>query len=203
MRRAPLTLAVSATAAALLVLAGCSAGGDADSDADPEASASDEATEPVVVDPTDPACLIGDWRITQSAMQGFYDAASGSTEGFTLTIDGDTGLSFTGDTYLYTPEFTLLLDLAGVLGEGVTTGSIGGSYTAADGVITTTVGDNSLTTIVTINGVTQDASGEIGGVIASDPINQAPFDCSNPQSPVLQFDTGSGTRTPVALTPAG
>jgi hypothetical protein len=198
MRRAPLALTATA---ALLLLAGCSTPADADPEVDDDAAG--ESTEPEApTDPTDPACLIGDWRITQDQMQSFYDAVSGSTEGLVLTIEGDTGLSFTADSYVYTPSFTLLLDIAGVQGQGVTTGSIGGSYTATEGVITTTVGDNDLETIVTIAGVTQDASSELGAIIASDPINEAPFDCSDPDAPVLQFDTGSG-RTPVALTPAG
>lgn len=201
MRRASLAL----TAVALLVLAGCSTGDSTDADTDPEVEASGDATESEAppADPFDPACLIGDWRISQAEMQSFYDAVSGTAEGLTLTIEGDTGLSFTADQYRYTPTFTLVLDLAGVVGEGVTTGSLGGTYTAADGVITTTLGDNDLETIVTINGATQDASGVLGGIIASDPINQAPFDCTDPESPVLQFETGSGGRTPVALTRAG
>jgi hypothetical protein len=198
MRRAP--LALSATAAALLLLAGCSA--PAETEVDPPVAG--ESTEPEApTDPTDPACLVGDWRITQDQMQSFYDAVSGSTEGLELTIEGDTGLSFTADSYVYTPSFTLLLDIADVQGQGVTTGSIGGSYSASEGVITTTVVDNDLETIVTIAGVTQDASSELGAIIASDPINAAPFDCSDPDAPVLQFDTGTGARTPVALTPAG
>ncbi len=201
MRRASLSL----TAVALLMLAGCSTGDATDADTDPSDEASAEAaeTEAPPADPFDPACLVGDWRITQAEMQNFYDAVSGTTEGLTLTIEGDTGLSFTADQYRYTPTFTLLLDIAGVAGEGVTTGSLGGTYTADGGVITTTLGDNNLETIVTINGMTQDASGVLGSIIASDPINQAPFDCTDPSSPVLQFETGSGGRTPVALTAAG
>lgn len=198
MRRAPLAL----TATALLVLAGCSTGGETDAETDAPVASPDVSDE-APIDPTDPACLVGDWLITQDQMQSFYDAVSGTTEGLVLTIEGDTGLSFTADTYVYTPSFTLLLDIAGVQGQGVTTGSIGGSYAGTDGVITTTVGDNSLSTIVTIAGVTQDASSELGAIIASDPINSAPFDCSDPDAPVLQFDTGGGARTPVALTPAG
>jgi hypothetical protein len=199
MRRA----ALAATAVAVLVLTGCVPGDETETD--PSAAASDPTTDPdaPVADPIDPDCLIGDWLITESEMQSFYDAVSGSTEGLVLTIDGDTGLSFTAEEYLYTPTFTLMLDIAGVMGEGVTTGSLGGTWTASAGIITTTLGANDLQTIVTINGVTQDASSTLGSIIASDPINQAPFDCTNPEAPVLQFDTGTGGRTPVALTPAG
>ena len=196
---------LAVTAVTVLALAGCSTGEAPEPETDPSALASDATPDPdaPVADPLDPECLIGDWRISQAEMQSFYDAVSGTTEGLTLTIEGDTGLSFTADQYRYTPSFTLVLDIAGVLGEGVTTGSLGGGYTASAGVITTTVGDNDLQTIVTINGATQDASGTLGSIIASDPINQAPFDCTDPASPVLQFETGTGGRTPVALTPAG
>lgn len=197
MRRST-TAAIAAASLLPLLLVGCSAGSETPAEP-PEALA---PTEGEASAPTDPACLIGDWRITQDQMQVFYDAVSASTEGLSLTIVGDTGLSFTEADYLYTPGFTLQLEVAGVSGEGVTTGSIGGTWTAADGIITTTVGDNSLSTIVTINGVTQDASSTIGAIIASDPINEAPFDCTDPSAPVLQFDTGSG-RVPVALSAAG
>ncbi len=198
MRRAP--FAVTAAAATLLALTGCVGPGDEpEPETDPSADASVEPTADA--DPSDPGCLIGDWRITQEQMQVFYDAVSSASEGLSLTIVGDTGLRFTETDYLYTPGFTLQLEVSGVSGEGVTTGSIGGTWTADAGVITTTVGDNNLSTIVTINGVTQDASAVLGGIIASDPINEAPFDCSDPAAPVLQFDTGSG-RVPVALTAA-
>ena len=53
---------------------------------------------------------------------------------------------------------------------------------------------------VTVMGQTIDGSDLAGGLLLSDPINDAPFDCSS-GTPVLQFETGSG-RTPVALTPA-
>lgn len=203
MRRAP-HLTVTLTAALLLTLVGCSTGEPTEADTDgttaPDAGASSEPSE--AVDPTDPACLVGDWRITQEQMQVFYDAVSSSSEGLALTIDGDTALSFTATDYRYTPEFTLRLEVVGVVGEGDTTGTLGGTWTGADGVITTSIVDNDLSTIVTVNGVTQDASDILGSIIASDPINNAPFDCTNPAAPVLQFDTGSG-RVPVALTPAG
>ena len=146
MRRAPIV--VAAATAALRALTACSVGepteAEPDGAPDPEASASSDP-----VDPTDPGCLVGDWRIAQDQMQVFYDAVSAASEGLALTIVGDTGLSFTDTEYLYTPGFTLQLEVAGLVGEGVTTGSIGGTWTADAGVITTAVGDNSLSTIVT------------------------------------------------------
>ncbi len=200
--------ALALTGLAVLMLVGCTTGAAEPDDSitsDPDTSASEPSEASATpTDPTDPACLIGDWLITQSAMQGFYDAVSAGTEGGAqFTIVGDTGLSFTTDSYEYTPSFTLELSLAGVQGQGVTTGSLGGGWTGDGGVITTTLGFNNLATEVTIAGSVVDASELLGSIIASDPINQAPFDCSDAQAPVLQFETGVGSRTPVALTPAG
>ena len=197
--------AVALTGLAVLMLVGCTTGGaepDVPAANEPAAEASEASADPI--DPIDPGCLVGEWLITQSAMQGFYDAVSVDTEGgVEFTIVGDTGLSFTTDSYEYTPSFTLELSLAGVQGQGVTTGSLGGGWTGDGGVVTTTLGFNNLSTQVTIAGAAVDASELLGSIIASDPINQAPFDCSDPQAPVLQFETGVGSRTPVQLTPAG
>lgn len=200
MRRA----AVAITAAAVLALAGCGAPSEG-ADTDPaEGPAAEEPTSPeeAPVDPTDPACLVGDWQIAQDQMQSFYDALSSEVEGVDITIEGGTGLSFTADEYRYTPSFTLLLEIeGGTSGEGVTSGSLGGTYTAEDGVITTTLADNDLAVAITVAGQTLDGTDLLGSFIESDPINQAPFDCST-GSPVLQFETSTG-RTPVVLTPAG
>ena len=198
MRHATLAL----TAAALLVLAGCSAGGETEAEVDPDTSATDTAPEPAPVDPLDPACLVGDWVVTEDQMQSFYDALMGEIEGITFVATGFAGLSFTDTDYRWTPEFTLTLEIVGAEGKGVTTGTLGGTWTATEGVITTSVGDNNLAAEVTVNGATQDGSALLGSIINSDPINDTPFDCSNPDAPVLQFETATG-RTPVVLARAG
>ena len=203
MRRTP-AAALAAASLLPLLLVGCSVGSEeatGSSSEGPEAEASTESAAPA--DPADPACLIGDWLITQEEMQKFYDAVSGSTEGLALTVEGDTGLSFTADTFTYTPDFTLRLEIAGVAGEGLTTGSLGGGWSAADGIVTTTVGSNDINVQVTIAGAEVDASDSVGSIIASDPINQAPFDCSDPAAPVLNFDTGTEARVPLTLSPRG
>jgi hypothetical protein len=200
MRRASLSL----TAVALLVLAGCSTGDSTDAEVDPDAPISGEGveTDAPPTDPLDPACLIGDWVLTQEQMQSFYDAVASETEGITFTAEGQAGLSFTATDYRWTPAFTLRLEVAGLEGQGVTTGTLGGTYTASDGVITTTVGDNNLSATLTINGATQDGSELLGSFITSDPINDTPYDCTDPDAPVLQFETATG-RTPIVLSPAG
>jgi len=199
MRRAFLAL----TAVALLVLGGCSTGDETEAKLDPSAAASGAPgeAEPPSTDPLDPSCLIGDWVLTQDQMQSFYDAVASESGGITFTAEGSAGLSFTAADYRWTPEFTLILEIAGLEGKGVTTGTLGGTYTAAAGLITTTVGDNNLSATVTVNGATQDGSELLGAFITSDPINDTPYDCSDPEAPVLQFETATG-RTPIVLAPA-
>ena len=200
MRRASLAF----TAVALLALAGCTTGDSTEAEVDPEAPISGEGveTDAPPADPLDPACLIGDWVLTQDQMQSFYDAVASEAEGITFTAEGEAGLSFTATNYRWTPEFTLNLEVAGLEGQGVTTGTLGGTYTASEGVITTTVGDNNLAATLTINGATQDGSDLLGSFISSDPINNTPYDCSDPNAPVLQFETATG-RTPIVLARAG
>ncbi len=192
--------AIATTAALLLVLAGCSAGGATDAEVEPTDASAEGSTETATPsDPLDPACLVGDWVLTQEQMQSFYDAVASEAEGITFTAEGSAGLSFTATDYRWTPEFTLVLEVAGLEGRGATSGTLGGTYTAADGVITTTVGDNNLSATLTINGAEQDGSEILGAFITSDPINDTPYDCSDPDAPVLQFETATG-RTPVVLT---
>lgn len=200
MRRA----AVAVTIAGVIALAGCGApsvGADTDPAEVPGAEGSTTPEEEAPVDPTDPACLVGDWQIAQDQMQSFYDTLSDGVDGVSVDIEGSTGLSFTATEYRYTPDFTLLLTIEGVgTGEGVTSGSLGGGYTAEDGVVTTALADNDVTVAMTVLGQSIDGTDLLGSFIESDPINQAPFDCSS-GAPVLQFETPTG-RTPVALTPA-
>lgn len=199
MRRAVLAV----TALAALTLAGCSTGDAPEPATDPGAAVSDAATDADAPtgDPFDPACLIGDWVLTQEQMQNFYDALASETEGITFTAEGSAGLSFGATDYRWTPEFTLTLEVAGLEGEGITTGTLGGTYTASEGVITTILGDNNLSATLTIGGATQDGSDLLGAFVTSDPINDTPYDCTDPGAPVLQFETATG-RTPVVLTPA-
>jgi len=187
----------------VLAIAGCTpADEEPDAPLDETTTDSVDAPEDEPSDPTDPSCLIGDWEIAQAELQSYYDVVSGEVDGVTFGIEGGTGLSFTATEYRYTPGFTLLLEIDGATsGEGTATGSLGGTYTAEDGVITTELADNDLSVVVTVLGQTIDGSDLAGGFLQSDPINQAPFDCSS-GTPVLQFETSSG-RTPVALTPAG
>ena len=201
MRRAGFAATIAVTGA--LALTGCGApSGDAEPDpADDAAVEEPTAPEEEPTDPTDPACLVGDWQIAEDQMHSFYDALAADLDGVSFAIDGSVGLSFTADEYRYTSDFVLDLTIDGAgEGEGVATGGLGGTYTAEDGVITTTPVDNDLSVIVTVMGQTIDGSDLAGGLLLSDPINDAPFDCSS-GTPVLQFETGSG-RTPVALTPA-
>ncbi len=146
-------------------------------------------------------CLIGDWYISQSELQGFYDAVSASSDGLRFEVNGGSGLSFAETDYVYTPEFTLLLDIAGMEGTGVTSGTIAGEYTAEGGVITTAFEESTVTLAVTVNGVTTDGSDVFGSMLSAAPINAAPYSCTS-DGPLIQFSTGGEGRVPVQLVKA-
>ncbi len=196
----------------LIALAGCTGGEpmpapDLDVSASPApappADEPDDTAEPEPSDPFDPACLVGEWVIPQSEMQRFYDDAVADSPELRFIVEGDTGLWFDEETYVYTPEFTLTLELVdlGATGSGATSGSLAGSYLAELGIITTRVESNNVTIALTVMGQQLDGTELLGSIIASDPVNEAIFECG-PDGPVIQFSHGSGS-TPVALRPVG
>ncbi|WP_010205393.1 hypothetical protein [Salinibacterium sp. PAMC 21357] len=170
----------------------------------PVAEAEAEAALPEAEQPeTGPECLIGDWYIAQDQMQAFYSAVSTSSEGVNITVDGGTGLTFTESTYAYTPDFSILLTVAGADGVGSITGGVTGDYTANDTEITTSHDVSAVAVSVTVSGVTIDGTDLFGAFMSSAPINSAPYECTA-DGPVLQFATGeSSPRVPIQLTPAG
>lgn len=182
--------------------------GEADTDeADPEMAdedvADEEATETEGDDTGDGACLVGDWVVAESELDGYYaQVETGLGEGVTFDITGDTGLAFADDgTYLYTPNFTFEVDVEGIVAEGSVTGTLGGTYEVVDSVVETTVVDDSLEITVSAAGITMSAS-DLGMDLATfAPVSSAPVDCSG-ENPVVGYDLGNGSRQPVELTPA-
>jgi hypothetical protein len=189
-------------------------------DAAPETVAEPVATEPVATEPvaTEPVatepeatdsdaedCLVGSWLVTEDEMNGYYDvletnlSADGPAPTFDIT--GDVLLSFTPTEYVYTADFELFLEVAGQSGNGVVSGTANGTWSSADGIITTEQVSSDLELMVTVAGITLNGSDFAGGLLDSVPINDAPFDCAGP---TLSFQAGvdEKTRHDVALTPA-
>jgi hypothetical protein len=189
-----LALALPALTIAALALAGCS------TTPDPEPGAtSTTAPSPAPEEETaaaGPECLVGDWYISQEQMQSFYDAVNAENE-VTITIEGGTGLAFTESAYTYTPEFALKLLVAGLEGTGTIDGGISGDYTADESTITTAHEVSDVTLTVEVAGQVIDGADLIGSILASAPINSAPYECGA-DGPIIQFDTGSG-RVPIQL----
>ncbi|QYH34610.1 hypothetical protein [Salinibacterium sp. M195] len=168
-------------------------------DSETDAAASAPAEE---VAPSGPECLIGDWFIAEDQMQGFYSAVSGSNENVDISVKGGTGLAFTNSGYTYTPDFAIILQVAGTEGEGTITGGVTGDYSATDTEITTSHDVSDVAVSVSVSGVTMDGTDLFGDFMSSSPINSAPYECGE-VGPILHFDTGEGNpRVPMQLTPA-
>ena len=149
-------------------------------------------------------CLIGDWVITQDEMNAYYDALEASLSlagpAPVFEITGQTLLTMTPTEYVYTGDFDLTLDIAGQNGTGTSAGTVTGTWSETDGIITTELGESNLSVSVTVGGLTLDGSELANGLLNGLPINAAPYDCAGP---TIDFQVGEGApRHPVKLTPA-
>ena len=168
----------------------------------PEAPADTTPATDAPVAPAGEDCLVGEWVVTQDEMNAFYDAVEANVDGVTFEIIGEAGLTFTETQYVWGPDFDLTLTVAGLEGNGVAGGSISGTYTTADGVITTTLESSEMTMQISMGGTVMDASDIGNDFMTSVPINDAPYSCET-GVPVIDFETGDGTpRHPVTLIPA-
>ena len=172
----------------------------------PETAPPETTTAPTTAPPTEPGasddCLVGEWVVTEAEMNAFYDAVEARLDQpVDFTITGEAGLVFTDTAYAWAPAFTLQLDLSGITGTGDAGGSISGTYTTADGVLSTEVGESAMTLTVEVAGQTIDGAELGNGFITSVPFVDSPYSCDGP-TPVIQFET-IDDRHPVTLTPAG
>lgn len=156
-------------------------------------------------DGADASCLIGDWVITEDELNAYYDAVTANIDTGGPPVDfevaGQTSITFTENEYVYTGNFDLMLDIAGTTTTAVSTGTVSGTWEAVDGVLISTITENDLDIVATAGGVTIDGSQFADGLIASAPINEAPFDCAGPTLGFQAGDTGA-VRHDVLLTPA-
>lgn len=194
MRRAP--LALTASTAALLLLVGCTTSSEGDPAVDPGATLEPTAPETLSLEP--PECLIGEWTITQEELQVFYDSVRDATDGaVTFVVDGDTGLSFDGTVFAYSPNLVLTISTPATEGIATLAGTISGAYTADTTTVTTTNETVDVDYDYIVGGVAQDASTIFGDALLGAPINGGDYECT-PDGPLISFDNGFG-RVPVQL----
>lgn len=151
----------------------------------------------------DPTCLVGAWVVPQDQLTRFYDALAVDAGGGELQFEivGQMLLTFGEDTYQYLPDFFLQVEVAGLTGTGDVSGSITGSYTVADGIITTSNESNDTRLTIDVMGQSIDGTDILNSILASAPINSAPYECVG-EDLVIGFETGSG-RIPITLSPVG
>jgi hypothetical protein len=147
-----------------------------------------------------PKCLIGDWYISQDQLQVFYDSVSDATDGAVSFIaEGDTGLSFDGTQFEYTPDLRLDISTPATEGQATIAGSISGGYEADATTVTTSNETVDVDYEYIVGGVAQDASLLFGEALLGSPINGGEYTCT-PDGPIISFDNGFG-RVPVQLVP--
>lgn len=170
----------------------------------PPTGPDDATTAPTTAPPTtappepDGACLVGEWFVPELEMNRYYDALAVGVEGLSFNVLGGTRLTFTEDTYEWAPDFVLQLTVAGLGGTGDVSGTITGTYSASDGVVTTSSEVNDLSITVVVAGQTMDGGEVVEAFLADAPINEAPYECDD-DTLVLGFETADD-RTPVTFT---
>lgn len=164
----------------------------------PEATAAEDAED------ASGDCLVGAWVVTDEQMNAFYDGLMTTVDApIGIVATGSAALTFDDDgTYTWAPDFDLAVDVAGTAGTGVATGSITGSWTVADGVVTASSARNELELSITIGGTTITGSDLANGMLNSSPVSDVTYSCAS-DAPVLDFATADPDVTvPVILTPA-
>ncbi len=191
---------VGTAAVTLLSLAGCTPAGTVGVPTTGDGVVTPSPTsEALNLEP--PKCLIGDWYISQDELQVFYDSISVATDGaVSFGVEGDTGLSFDGTQFEYTPDLTLTVSTPATEGIATLLGTISGGYTADDGVVLTTNETVDVDYRYTVDGVELDASVLFGDALRGSPINGGAYTCT-PAGPVIDFANGFGS-VPVQLVPA-
>lgn len=191
--------ASTATLLAALALAGCTPNNTGGVPTSGDGFATDTPTsEALSLEP--PECLIGDWYISQAELQVFYDSVNEASDGaVTFTVQGDTGLSFDGTSFEYTPDLRLSISTPSTEGVGTLVGTIAGPYSASDTMIAAENDSVDVEYDYLVGGVEQDAAALFASLITTAPVNDADYECT-PNGPLVSFDNGFG-RVPVQLVP--
>ncbi|MBN9605395.1 MAG: hypothetical protein J0G30_02150 [Actinomycetales bacterium] len=139
------------------------------------------------------ACLVGDWVVDEQQLNTFFDAVETENAGSVqFEATGQSGLSFDGARYSYTPDISLAMRIADVTGTGTIAGTVTGDY-AVDGENLSTSNDTSdIDPTITVGGMPMSATELFDPAIFEHPIADGPFVCGAGLL-VVQFSTGSGS----------
>lgn len=149
-------------------------------------------------------CLVGSWVVTAEQMNAYYAGLMTTVDApITITATGQAGLVFEANgTYAWAPDLDLVVDVVGAPGVGETSGSVTGSWTAADATLVTASDVNELQLSITVNGTTFNGSDLANGLLSQSPVSGVTYSCAGP-TPVIDFKTADPEVTvPVTLTPA-
>lgn len=143
----------------------------------------------------DPSCLVGSWVITEEEMNAYYEVLAANLGpadldldlGFDMDIVGEVTLDLDGSDYEYVADFDVFLAVAGLEGEGTSSGSVSGTYTADGGVIATETVSSDLTVTIDVGGMPMDGGDLSNGLLTDLPISGGPYGCDGP---TLSFQAG-------------
>lgn len=124
------------------------------------------------------ACLVGDWLVSETELQKFYDTVD--VADLQIAVTGGMGLAFEEDTYSFHPDFKIVLDISGFEGTGELYGDAFGTYTADDATVTTSAENvDNIEFSIMVMGQKFDGKEMSDSIFAMFAINEAPYECSN------------------------
>lgn len=171
---------VATVAVGALAFAGCTATEEPATTATMTPATTAPEPSATIAAADDPACLVGDWTLDDDGFSAYYgqinDLLGGQAE---FTPSGSATLTLAADgTFTWAPDATLAVDLMGQKAEVTIGGTLGGTYTAEPGHITTDPDvDDELEVSGTLNGSPFDTSA-VSQQIASAPVNDSTFSCT-------------------------
>lgn len=146
-------------------------------------------------------CLVGDWVISDTELDAYFDVVAVNAAFESIDNDGVVRVSFTDTGFVWTNDYELSMTVADVDYASVSTGSFAGSYTEANGVLAGTVERDDRGGAVTQDGKPVGDVGDLFvGINPARPMDSMPFSCDGP---VLMMEAGpsAGARHAVHLSP--
>jgi hypothetical protein len=148
-------------------------------------------------------CLVGDWVVTDADLADYFDTVSINAAFDSIDATGEIRISFTENSYEWTTDYTLTLQLGDETYEAIQTGAARGTYTEA-GVLTGTIDDDSRSGSIEQGGEPvreEDVGDRFVDINPARPMDSMPFSCDGP---TLMVKAGPivGAQYAVPLTPA-
>lgn len=195
--------AIATVIAVVGLVAACSGGTPPDARAAPATTDASPLEAEETRSSGDAGCLIGDWTISDTELDKWFDMVGRVTLEHPPHGTGTVALSLDGETFTFRPDATIEYDNAeGGPATGVFRGEQSGPYEIVDGTIQTPDATNALDWTWEHRGEVLPFEYMFGEFTSPSLLHDATWDCSGDDAPVVTlFATALAPRVPITLEP--